>query len=375
MRRAPAAGYAMLAALVVMVLAATFALVVVGAVSGLALVERSDAAAWRADALAARALGAASSALRWRPGETSGSVLGGTGGDGDHWEASWTVAPPVAGATWPRRRVTVAAATGTARRANAATVELRAELWAMGLVCAGDADVRGPLMISGSGAYVGGSLSGREFVGFAPSDPAAAESPPADLVHGDAFPEAGVHAASVVAHGAEIHADGPSAAFPFDTDGHVGVATDPTWLEGPGVPFLLAAAAAAFAPDEALTGARLDLAALAPPPGGAPAGGRCLVLPSADIMTVCGEAPPAAGRLLVVVPGDAVLGDPDAPTRLSGALVVRGHLSVRGDVTLEGSLYAKSLTVVAPMRVVVAADWRERPLTGACRPVVVEQGR
>ena len=46
-RRRSSDGYAMLAALLIMILAATFALVVFGAVHNLQVVERSDAAGWR----------------------------------------------------------------------------------------------------------------------------------------------------------------------------------------------------------------------------------------------------------------------------------------------------------------------------------------
>ena len=67
---------------------------------------------------------------------------------------------------WPRLRVRVSAAAGGARRDDELTMELRAEPWAMGVTCSGDAEIRAPLEVSGSGVYVGGCLRGREQVGF-----------------------------------------------------------------------------------------------------------------------------------------------------------------------------------------------------------------
>ena len=57
----------MLAVLLIMVLAATFALVVVGAVHSLQVVEGADAAGWRATAAEGRALAAVVRSLRWHP--------------------------------------------------------------------------------------------------------------------------------------------------------------------------------------------------------------------------------------------------------------------------------------------------------------------
>ena len=55
-QRQASGGYAMLAALLIMTLAATFALIVVGAVYSLHVVEGADASGWRATAAEGEAL-------------------------------------------------------------------------------------------------------------------------------------------------------------------------------------------------------------------------------------------------------------------------------------------------------------------------------
>ena len=73
-RREPSRGYAMLAVLLVAVLAATFALVVVGA--GLQVVEGADASGWRAVVAERQALAAVVPLLRWHPLATTGAAEG-----------------------------------------------------------------------------------------------------------------------------------------------------------------------------------------------------------------------------------------------------------------------------------------------------------
>ncbi len=87
-RRSRASGYALLAALLVGVLAATFALVVVGAVHALHLVEAADAAGWRCAQAEAAALRALAERMRWDPAP-EGLVTGGTPDLREHWSASW----------------------------------------------------------------------------------------------------------------------------------------------------------------------------------------------------------------------------------------------------------------------------------------------
>ncbi len=93
-----------------------------------------------------------------------------------------------------------------------------------------------------------------------------------------------------------------------------------------------------------------------------------------DEVTIEGSPAPDAGRLLIVVQGDAVIGSPDETLMLAGALVVSGRLEVRGPVVIQGALHAGSLSVVAPASVVTASSWREYPLPGAALPTLVAWG-
>lgn len=364
------------AALLVMVLAATFALVVVGAVHSLQVVERSDAAAWRAEAVAGQALAAVTGTLRWRPAAASGSIEAEDSSPRESWRASWTPAPPVAGGVWPRLRLQVSAATGGARRRDELTMELRAEPWAAGVTCGADAEVRAPLQVSGSGVYVGGCLRGRENVAFIRG--AGSLTPagdPVDGVHGDVFPAAAVHGgAGIFAEGAEIHEAPGSGRYPLDTDLHAGRPAADEWLAPPPAEFSAAAAEAAAPPGAALSGARLNLDELRAPAGADADGGACIVLPPLDEVTVDGSLPPQAGRVLLVVRGDAVLGEPGESVTFTGALVVSGRLRVRGGLFLAGSLHAGRLTIDAPTRIEVSPDWRLRPLAGAAVPTILEHG-
>ena len=125
------------------------------------------------------------------------------------------------------------------------------------------------------------------------------------------------------------------------------------WL-GPSVEFLLAAGVEAEAPGQALNDGVLSLDRLSPAGGAGLIGGRCLLLPRMDEVTIEGSPPADAGRLLVIATGDAVLGSPGETLRLSGGIVVGGCLEVRGPVVIEGSLHAGSLRVQAPTAILVA---------------------
>ena len=364
----------MLAALLVMVLAAIFALVVVGAVHSLQVVERSDAAGWRAESLAEDAVSAVTGALRWHPGVVSGTTEGGDADARQAWSATWAPALPVAGEVWPRLEVRVTSAAGSARRDDRLTMELRAEPWAMGVTCRGDVEIEAPLVVAGSGVYVGGCLRGREYVSFAQDGgPVTTAGDPADCVRGEVHPPAAVHGgAGIFATGAEIHESSLSELYPLDTDDHAGSPVREQWLAPPSAEVLAAAEAAATPAGLALSGTRLRLDEIAAPAGADAAGGTCIVLPAVDEVTIEGTAPAESGRLLIVIRGDAILGEPGETVAFSGGLVVRGHLLVRGGLLLDGSLHAGSLTIAAPSRVSVAPDWRRRPVAGACRPTVVE---
>jgi hypothetical protein len=100
--------------------------------------------------------------------------------------------------------------------------------------------------------------------------------------------------------------------------------------------------------------------------------GRCVVLPKLDEVTIEGVPSVDAGPLLIIVPGDATIGQPGEPVALRGGLVVCGRLRVRSKFELEGSLHAGSLNIDSPTSVSIPQDWRDRALPGAAKPVVVE---
>ena len=189
------------------------------------------------------------------------------------------------------------------------------------------------------------------------------------------FPVAAVHAGpGVFARDAEIHDVPGSVDYPDDSDRHSGVQFPAAWLDAPSAEFLLAAGAAATPLGPWFGDGRLRLAELPPAAGTDAVEGRCIVLPAVDEVVIEGSPSPAAGRLLIVVRGDAVVGGPGEAVELTGGLVVCGHLTVRGAFTLRGSLHAGSLRIAAETLVSVPSDWRERPLPGAARPTLVERG-
>ena len=366
----------MLAALLVIVLSATFALVVVAGVHSRQLVDRADASAWRAAALEQRGLADVARALRWRPSLQSGSAGGADDGAGGTWQVTWASEPPTTTSVWPRIRARLTTAAGRARWHDDLMLELRTEPWATGVTCWEDAAVERELVVSGSGVYVGGCLRGRENVRFGDDNGAVTPTGlPADGVHGDVFSVAAVHAGpGVFARGVEIHDDPGPVDYPDDSDRHSGAQFPAGWLGAPSAEFLLAAAAAATPLGSWFGDGRLRLAELPPASGTDAVEGRCIVLPAVDEVAIEGSPSPAAGRLLVVVRGDAVVGGPGETVELAGGLVVCGHLTVRGSFTLRGSLHAGSLRIAGDTLVSVPSDWRERPLPGAVRPTLVERG-
>ncbi len=365
----------MLAALLITVLSATFALILVAGVHSRQLVDRADASAWRAAALEGRALADVAQALRWRPSLVSASAAGEDDSAGGAWQVTWAPEPPTTTAEWPRVRARVATAAGRARWHEDVMLELRTEPWAMGVTCREDADVEQELAVFGSGVYVGGCLRGRENVHFG-EDTGAVAGLPADEVRGDVFTVAAVHAGpGVFARGAEIHDTPGPVEYPDDSDRHSGVEVSSSWLEAPSAEFLLAAESAATPLGSWFGDGRLRLDEVPPAAAADAAEGQCLVLPAVDEVVIEGSPSPAAGRLLVVVRGDAVVGQPGEAVELTGGLVVCGHLTVRGGLTLRGSLHTGSLRIAAETHVVVPPDWRECPLPGAARPTLAERGR
>jgi hypothetical protein len=366
----------MLAVLLIMVLAATFALIVVGAVHSLQVVEGADAASWRAAAAEGRALAAVTHSLRWHPLRTNGAAEGGDPASAESWQAAWTPAPPVSGNGWLRVAVQIVTAAGRASRRDDLVLEVRSEAWAMGVTCAADADVAAPLTVTGSGVYVGGVLRGRENVDFVQGPgPLTPDGVPVDDVRGDVFAAAAVHGgAGIFARGVEVHDAASPGEFPYDTDRHAGEPLPEEWVDGASAEFLLAAQAEAMLPGHALTDGRLRLDEITPASGEELAAGRCLLLPPADEVVVEGSTPVDVGRLLVVARGDAILGRPGETVTLRGGIVVSGRLAVRGPVIVEGSVHARSISIDAPMSIVAPSTWRGFCLPGAALPTLMECG-
>ena len=362
MRRDTESGYALLAVLVVMVLAATFALAVAGAVHSLQLVEAADADAGRASRLEATATGQVLRHLRWAPIQASGSSSGADAALQEQWTCG------ASGAAFEE-----ADTAAKAHVAGAATVEMRVEDWAVGVSCEHDADVAARLTVSGSGLYVGGCLRGREEVSFGVGGAGlTADGRPVDGARGADCPVAAAHAgAGIFAGGAEVH-DPPVAVYADDGDQHAGTPPLPAWVTGPSAEFLAAAQSEATPVGDALYDGSLHLDAIRAADPSEMVAGRCIVVTGLDEVTIEGMAAEDAGPLLVIVTGDAVIGQPGVPVLLRGGLVVCGRMRVRSEFRLDGTLHAGSLEVDAATAVTVPADWRDRPLPGAARPVVVE---
>ena len=374
-------GYALLAALLVTALAAVFAAAAVAAVSARQSIVGADVASARAQAGVKQALARVCLELRRHPAALNGALSSAATTAGDEaWQASWVAADAGAGTVWPAVVVGAEATRGAARRRLSATVQLRAEPVPQGLVTGGDVELQAPLRVTGSGLYCGGCLRGREWLELGNLDPAGATPPPADGVHSDVWPQAGVHAlGGEWAAGEEIHAvPGANGQWPFDTDMHTGDNDVSRFVAAPDASFLVALRDAAIAPGAALQNGVLDLTQLplSRPSslGGGPGDdGYVVVAPAAagSDLRLVGARPPGACPVVVVVQGAAALGEPGVPTAFDGALLVLGSLRVCGPAVLGGHLFARDLLVSAPLSLELAGDWRLRQLAGLASPVVV----
>jgi type II secretory pathway pseudopilin PulG len=219
-----------------------------------------------------------------------------------------------------------------------------------GLVVAGDVDLQAPLQLTGCGLEAGGDVSGREWVTLM-SPPASLACLP-DLAYGGLQATAAVHAAgSIFIAGHEEHDDG--AGIEGDGDRHTGVPAPSSIVAGPVAATVASLVAhAQQTPSPVALEAISPVAAVSPPEATTlPGRGRLVtVRPTAGPCLLHGERPPppAACPVTVVVTGDAVV---DAPTALTGVLVVEGRLEVRAPLRVRGSVFATALDVVAPISV------------------------
>jgi hypothetical protein len=369
-------GYVLLAALVVTALAAVFAAAAVAAVSARQSIVVADVANVRAQAAARQALARVCLELRRHPATLEGelSSLGVSAADAT-WRASWVAADGGAGLSWPAAAVRVEGRRGAARRTLSAVMQLRAEAVPQGLAVGADTELQAPLLVAGSGLYCGGCVRGREWLEFG-----GGTIPPADGVHGDVWPLAGVHAlGGLWSAGEEIHAEVQAGwEYPFDTDMDTGDNDVSRFVAPPDESLLVALRDSAVAPSEALQGGVLDLARLplSRPlsAGGGPGndGYVVVVTPAQDSeLLVVGLRPLGACPVVVVILGAAALGEPGVATAFDGALLVLGSLHVCGPSTLRGHLYARDLLVSDSLSLELAGDWRTRPLAGMVSPVLI----
>jgi hypothetical protein len=374
-------GYALLAALVVTALAAVFAAAAVAAVSARQSIVGADVTSARAQAAAKQALARVCLELRRHPAALEGELSSvATTAGGEAWQASWVAADTTAGVPWPVAVVQLEGSYGDARKRFSAVLQVRAEPVPQGMVAAGDVDLQAPLRVTGSGLYAGGCVRGREWLEFGSLDPAGNPTPTADGVHGDIWPQAGVHAlGGVWSAGEEIHATPEAGAeYPYDTDTDTSDNDVSRFVAAPEASFLITLRDAAVAPGAALYDGILDLAALplSRPPGSA-AGfwedGYVVVAAAAEgaELRLVGARQPGACPIVLVVQGAAALGQPGVPTAFDGALLALGSLRVAGPSVLGGHLFARNLLVSAPLILQLTADWRMRQLAGMVSPVLV----
>lgn len=367
-------GYALLAALVVTALAAVFAAAAVAAVSARQSIVVADIANVRAQAGVKQALARVCLELRRHPAALEGELSSSGASPGDAtWRASWVTANAGVGMSWPAAAVQVEGSCGDARKTLSAVLQLRAEPVPQGMVAGGDVELQAPLRVTGSGLYCGGCLRGREWLKFGSLDPA-------DGVHGDVWPQAGLHAlGGVWSAGEEIHA-GPGAGgeYPYDTDMHTGDNEVSRFVAPPDASLLIALRDDAVAPGAALQDGALDLARLPlsrPLGSGAGSGedGYVVVATAAEgeELRLVGARPPGACPIVLVVQGAAAMGERGVPTAFDGALLVSGSLRVCGPSVLGGHLFARDLLVSAPLSVELASDWRMRRLAGLVSPALV----
>ena len=411
-----AAGFAMLAALLVAAVALVFAGVALAAALGTIGVTAADGAHERARASAEAGVDLGLHRLSWVivPGDAALSCST-EGDEGPPVEVTletveaiklgWPVAEPLV-------RVTGKASRGRATARAIALVALRPTALPRGLSVAEDAELHAAVDVSGGGLYVGGSLRGREHASFAADADGVPEVPAPDDAWGGRWPTAGAHAGGAIwAAGIDIHdLDPVPVAYANDTDTH-SASPAGSW-DGPDLAAMVAlpdavwlASARAHALDsaDALRDGVLQLDRLPPMlPTGEPGSGEVAGaadqaagyivsvavrdLPagadgsSPDRLLVSGVRDPSCAPVTVVVEGDACLGDPlseppapygVAAASLRGALVVTGHLEVAVPSSVTGHVACRRLLVAAPLALRLVSDWRDRPPVGSLEPLLL----
>ena len=385
-------GFAVLAALLIMILATLAASTLVAVLLAGRAVGNADADGERALALAEGGVSSAIEALRWKPSLVppvgQSMALSASSADGEGSVAIELTGMAQSGSADRFVAATVSARRGRALRRLRVVLRVGNPALPRGVTVTNDADVRAPVTVINAGIYLGGVLRGRQMVTF--GDPTDDASSPPDDAYPTLYPRAAVHAGQGIYDASgEEHLVG--SAWPNDTDVHNGGSTPAALLNLPDAAALgdLAAHAVALdsaldtetavlrldaiaaSPAEALPAANTDDGAGVYPEGGLLAVVDALALP-VDL-TVCGQRqrPPTACPLTLVVDGDASIG-PAADSavsasaegggaELSGALIVLGTLTIREPLRVNGSLAAQRLVVEAPLTVVYPADGSSPP--------------
>ena len=196
-------------------------------------------------------------------------------------------------------------------------------------------------------------------------------------MHGDLWPQAGVHAlGGIWVRGVEEHGGGGPAPAPQDSDTDSAENAVMSAVSTPSADWMNTVDGWADDPGSALDRGvlRLDrLPASSDTLDGCRAdSGLVICLGSGDApVRVAGVRPSGWCPVLVVSDGDLVLGDPTMDTSFDGAVVTKGRVDVEGMTEIGGGLYAGTLRVADPLVVTVAPSWRTRPIPGLPLPVIV----
>lgn len=377
------AGFALPVALVIITIASLLAVTCVTMVLGAGRITASDARARRAYEVARAGLTDVCERLRWSwPMAATGAPVA---LDDELWYETEITPLPVETDTRPHLVIKIVGHAGsTASKPLTTEVVIDPDALPAGLTVAGDVEACAPVAIVGSGLYAGGDVFGRQFVTFARAGDTGSVTPPPDWVQGDRFAAAAVHALGVICdEGGEVHDSGRDpAAVPADTDSHTPLAPRPL-IDEPDELTLTTLGAHSLSSGGVVRDGVVDVGRLPyqPPSGDASQPGNGIVVVvsaggSDEAVRLVGSrpSPPEACPLTVVVIGNATTTAVDQtsePVTWWGALIVTGGLVVASPLDMHGSLFARHLTVVAPLNLELGETWWRDPPPGYRRAIVV----
>jgi hypothetical protein len=376
-------GFALPMALVIIAIASLLAVTCVTMVLSAGRIATGDARARQAYEVALAGLSDACERLRWAwPLATVGDRT--TLDDDRTYETQVTPLLVPADARPHLLVKSVGHIGSAASKAITAEVVLESDSLPAGLTVAGDVEACAPVSIIGSGLYANGDVSGRQLITFAAAGGQNSLQPPADWAQAERFSAAAVHASGEIRDdvGEEHDPSRVPETQPADTDTHTPLAARPLQWELDGLT-LTTLSAHALAADRVLRDGVLDVGRLPLQPSfddvESPGNG-ILVVVSADGsdqgLRLVGSrpAPPIACPLTVVIVGDATIttvGQSASPVTWWGSLIVTGGLVIASPTVLHGSLFARHLTVVAPLSLELEHSWWRDPPPGYLRALIV----